>query len=155
MLLLDLIDYKLQYVIQYHIQNINTGGDIMTFLNKISDSEMKVMEKLWAFGEKTAVADITSALNDDGEKWTHQTVGTFLKRLELKDMVGSIKEGKSLYYYPLMSKDEFSIKEVNGILNWNFGGSISEFLSAFSKNENLDEKEIQNLKDWLDGINIK
>ena len=47
----------------------------------ISDSEMKVMEKLWAYGHMISVADVVAALNDDGENWTHQTVGTFLKRL--------------------------------------------------------------------------
>lgn len=33
----------------------------------ISDSEMKVMEKLWACGHMISVADVVAALNKDGE----------------------------------------------------------------------------------------
>ena len=51
----------------------------------ISDSEMKVMEKIWEQGEMISVADMVTLLNEDGESWTHQTVGTFLKRLEGKE----------------------------------------------------------------------
>ena len=54
----------------------------------ISDSEMKVMEKIWDCGEMISVADVVALLNEDGESWTHQTVGTFLKRL---DLVGNKK----------------------------------------------------------------
>ena len=41
----------------------------------ISDSEMKVMEKIWDCGEMISVADVVALLNEDGESWTHQTVG--------------------------------------------------------------------------------
>ena len=41
----------------------------------ISDSEMKVMEKIWDQGEMISVADVVALLNEDGESWTHQTVG--------------------------------------------------------------------------------
>ncbi len=61
----------------------------------ISDSEMKIMEKLWAYGHMISVADVVAALNDDGENWTHQTVGTFLKRLETKGIVSASKKGRA------------------------------------------------------------
>lgn len=60
----------------------------------ISDSEMKVMEKIWDQGEMISVADVVTLLNEDGESWTHQTVGTFLKRLEGKGMVSASKKEK-------------------------------------------------------------
>lgn len=60
----------------------------------ISDSEMKVMEKIWEQGEMISVADVVTLLNEDGESWTHQTVGTFLKRLEGKGMVSASKKEK-------------------------------------------------------------
>lgn len=62
----------------------------------ISDSEMKVMEKIWERGEMISVTDVVTLLNEDGESWTHQTVGTFLKRLEAKGIVSASKRGKSL-----------------------------------------------------------
>ena len=78
----------------------------------ISDSEMKVMEKIWEQGEMISVADMVTLLNEDGESWTHQTVGTFLKRLEGKGMVSASKKGKSLYYFPLLTKERVFINPV-------------------------------------------
>ena len=122
---------------------------------KISDSEMKVMEKVWECGEMIAVADIVTSLNKDGETWTHQTVGTFLKRLETKGMVASSKKGKSLYYFPLLSKEQFYSKEAEHFLQSKFKGSLKNFLSAFSSGKKLSEDEIKDLKDWFNDINHK
>lgn len=121
----------------------------------ISDSEMKVMEKIWECGEMIAVADVVASLNKDGKTWTHQTVGTFLKRLETKGMVASSKKGKSLYYFPLLSKEEFYSKEAENFLQSKFKGSLKNFLSAFSSGKKLSEDEIKDLKDWFNDINHK
>ena len=124
----------------------------MAPISRISDAEMKVMEKLWEFAQTTSVADITAALNSDGESWTHQTVGTFLKRLEEKEMVHSEKKGKSLYYFPLMTREQFNAKEADNFLKTKFKGSLKGFLSAFSSSKKLSNDEIQDLRDWFDDI---
>ena len=49
----------------------------MTTQSRISDAEMRVLEKLWSLGTETAIAELTVALREDGEIWTHQTVATF------------------------------------------------------------------------------
>lgn len=121
----------------------------------ISDSEMKVMEKIWDQGEMISVADVVASLNEDGESWTHQTVGTFLKRLEGKGMVSASKKGKSLYYFPLLTKEQFYAKEADQFLQSKFQGSLKSFLAAFSSEKKLSDDEMQDLKDWFDGINRK
>ncbi|OUN40788.1 hypothetical protein B5G26_13815 [Anaerotignum lactatifermentans] len=121
----------------------------------ISDSEMKVMEKIWEQGEMISVADVVTLLNEDGESWTHQTVGTFLKRLEGKGMVSASKKGKSLYYFPLLTKEQFYAKEADQFLQSKFQGSLKSFLAAFSSEKKLSDDEMQDLKDWFDGINRK
>ena len=121
----------------------------------ISDSEMKVMEKIWDCGEMISVADVVALLNEDGESWTHQTVGTFLKRLEGKGMVSASKKGKSLYYFPLLTKEQFSAKEADQFLQSKFQGTLKSFLAAFSSEKKLSDDEMQDLKDWFDGIDRK
>ena len=51
---------------------------------KISQAEMKVMEKLWERRELLTISDIVAALQEDGEEWSHQAIASFLKRLEDK-----------------------------------------------------------------------
>ena len=121
----------------------------------ISDSEMKVMEKIWDQGEMISVADVVTLLNEDGESWTHQTVGTFLKRLEGKGMVSASKKGKSLYYFPLLTKEQFYSKEADQFLQSKFQGSLKSFLAAFSSEKKLSDDEMQDLKVWFDGIDRK
>ena len=121
----------------------------------ISDSEMNVMEKIWDQGEMISVADVVASLNEDGESWTHQTVGTFLKRLEGKGMVSASKKGKSLYYFPLLTKEQFYAKEADQFLQSKFQGSLKSFLAAFSSEKKLSDDEMQDLKDWFDGIDRK
>ena len=127
----------------------------MNSFNKISEAEMKVMSKLWDFGEMVTVSEIMAALNEDGEKWTHQTVGTFLKRLETKGMVASSKNGKSLYYFPLMSREQFKSKEASGFVKSKFGGSLKGFLSAFSSSKDFSDESMKELKEWFDDIDNK
>lgn len=122
---------------------------------RISDSEMKVMELLWNSKKMTSVAEITEILNNNGESWTHQTVGTFLKRLETKGLINSSKKGKSLYYFPLISKEKFMSNQTHKFLKTNFDGSLRGFLTAFSSEKKFSKEEIQDLKDWFDEIDFK
>ena len=80
----------------------------------ISDSERKVMEKVWGFGKMITVTDLVVLLNEDGESWTHQTVGTFLKRLEAKGMVSSLKKGRDCIIFQYWTKNNFmQEKQIN------------------------------------------
>ena len=119
----------------------------------ISDSERKEMEKVWGFGKMITVTDLVVLLNEDGESWTHQTVGTLLKRLEAKGMVSSLKKGKRLYYFPILDKEQFYAREADQFLQSKFQGSLKNFLVAFSSEKELSDIELQDLKDWFDGIN--
>ena len=124
----------------------------MTTQSRISDAEMRVLEKLWSLGTETAIAELTVALREDGEIWTHQTVATFLKRLNAKGVVCYTKKGKSLYYFPKLSKEAFYAKAADHFVKQTFQGSLTGFLSAFSSTKPLSNEEIQALKDWLDEI---
>ena len=55
--------------------------------SNISDSEMKVMEKIWKSRKMVPIAEIVDELKKDGEEWTYKTVATFLIRLEEKGYV--------------------------------------------------------------------
>ena len=116
----------------------------------ISNSEMKVMGKIWEGKEMVTVKDMVGILNEEGEEWAYQTVATFLKRLETKGFLSSTKKGKKLYYFPLISREQYEKKEAKGFINSKFGGSLKNFLVAFSDSDTIDDKEIKDLKAWLD-----
>ena len=115
----------------------------------VSNSEMKVLKKIWERQEMITVQDMLNILNEDGEEWAYQTVATFLKRLESKKILSSTKKGNKLCYYPLISKEQYEKREARGFVKSKFSGSLKEFLVAFSGSDSLDEKDIKDLKEWL------
>lgn len=115
----------------------------------ISNAEMKVMGKIWEKKEMVTVQDMLDVLNEEGEEWAYQTVATFLKRLEAKNILASTKKGNKLCYYPLVSKEQYEKREARGFVKNKFRGSLKEFLVAFSGSDSMDEKDIKDLKEWL------
>lgn len=115
----------------------------------ISNSEMKVMGKIWERKEMVTVQDMVDILNEEGEEWAYQTVATFLKRLEAKKILSSTKKGNKLCYYPLVSKEQYERREARCFVKRKFRGSLKDFLVAFSGNDSLDDKDIKDLKEWL------
>ena len=56
---------------------------------------------------------------------------------------------------PYMTKEQFYAKEADQFLQSKFQGSLKSFLAAFSSEKKLSDDEMQDLKDWFDGINRK
>lgn len=127
----------------------------MNSLKKISEAEMKVMNVLWNIGEMATISQIVTVLKEEGINWTRQTTTNFLKRLEVKGMVSSSKNGKNLYYYALMNKEQFKAKEANGFIKSIFEGSIKGFLSSFYDSKEISDEDIKELKEWFDNIDNK
>lgn len=115
----------------------------------ISNAQMKVMDIIWRKEAAVTVPEMVALLNEEGEEWAYQTVATFLKRLEEKKVLGSTKNGNKLSYYPLMTRAEYKRREAHGFVNRKFGGSLKNFLVAFSGGGSADDKEIKELKEWL------
>ena len=115
----------------------------------ISESEMKVMKKIWESGRMMSVSEIVAELKQDGEEWNHTTISTFLTRLEDKKIISSTKSKNRRIYFPLVSREEYNRNEAENFIS-RFGGTLKDFLSAFSNSRPLNEKDIQELKEWLE-----
>lgn len=119
---------------------------------RISQAEMKVMEKLWERKELMAISDIVAALREDGEEWSHQAVASFLKRLEDKGFLSSTKKSYKRSYFPLISKEQYRRREAKSFVNERFDGSLKNFLAAFSGNRAMSKEKVDELKEWLKGF---
>lgn len=118
----------------------------------ISESELKVMEKIWASEQMLTIAEILAALREDGGEWSYNTVAMLLTRLAEKKYVSSTKSTKSrLLYFPLVGRADFNRKEATNFVS-KFGGTLKDLLSAFSSNRPLKKEEIEELKEWIKKI---
>ena len=114
---------------------------------KLSKKEEGLMEHLWSL-EKAFMKDILDAYPEPKPATT--TVATLLKRMADKGFVGYTTYGNSREYYPLKVKAEYFSTHVNGLIKSFFNNSASQFASFFTRETNLSESELQDLKKIID-----
>ncbi len=115
---------------------------------KLFDSERKVMEVLWEFGEMRA-SEIVKVLKDR-IGWNRNTTYTVVKKCVEK---GAIKRIEPHFVCQAMySKEDIQEYETEELVNRMFDGSKEKFFAAFLDKEDFTDDEIQNLKDMVKNL---
>jgi len=124
----------------------------MENFQRMSEAEAEVMRLIW-----TADDTITSAqiINEIGEKkqWKPSTIWTFLGRLVEKGLIQAKKVGKTNYYTPALTEEEYRQEETRQFLNSVHGGSVKSFFAALSAGKSLNKDELAELRQWLEESN--
>ena len=123
----------------------------MGTIKNSSDSETVLLEILWKEDKPLSVSQMMDRLEERQIKWAYTTVGTFLKRMEKKGLVSSVKEGRSYYYRSEVKKGEITTGPAKYIDKY-FKGSLNEFLAAFTRERSLTKDEIRELKELTDSL---
>ena len=114
---------------------------------QLSNSEEQLMEHLWKL-KKAFMKDLLDSFPKPKPATT--TVATLLKRMIDKKFVAYNEVGNSREYYPLVKKEDYFSKHVNGLIKNFFNDSASQFASFFTKETNLTENELEDLKKIID-----
>ena len=113
---------------------------------KLFDSEAKVMEIIWERGPLSAKE--ISLIAADSIGWNKNTTYTVIKKLEAKGFIRRDEPG--FICTPLVSQEEMQKKEATSLLNKVFGGSRKALFSALLEDEELSEREIEELKSLIE-----
>ncbi len=116
---------------------------------KISDSEMELMQIIWAKGEKVTSSELAERLKDT---WKPTTIMTFLKRLGDKGVLEIRKEGKTNFYSVKMTEDEYKQQQTEEFLRDMHKGSVTSLLAALTKGKQPDSAELAEIKEWFDKL---
>lgn len=119
-------------------------------MQKLSESELAIMQKLWQTEESVTVSQLVEAFSGS-RGWKTQTVNTFLTRLAEKGFVHSEKRGVQNLYTVAIPEAEYRSEETRSFLRGVHGGSVQSFLTALYDGDGLPESEIDELKKWLAG----
>lgn len=112
--------------------------------NKIlTQTEWYLMESLWAKSRQTGREAVEYLKNSVG--WSRSTTLTMLRRMTEKGYIRCTEENGVLVYYPLIRREEAALQETESFLNRVYNGSISTFMSAFTKRQKLSKDEIDEL----------
>ncbi len=109
---------------------------------QLTKAEEQIMQILWTMEEGT-VQDILKKF--DESKPARTTIATILSILENKNFVEHRSEGRSNIYKALITKEDYSKKQLFGFVKNYFNGSFSSMVSFFAKETNLSIEEMDKL----------
>ena len=139
------------------MQNILTNSDYCdsiyysnsleaTIMQKLFDSELKVMELIWA--HEPISAKELSVLADQEFGWNKNTTYTVIKKIEAKGYIRRNDPG--FICVSLISKKDVCENEMQGLIDKLFGGSRKALFSALIEDEKLTKDEIDELRKLID-----
>ena len=115
-------------------------------MQKLFDSEIKVMEIIW--DSEPITAKQVSLIAAETIGWNKNTTYTILKKLESK---GAIKrEEPGFICTSLVSRNEVQKAETQSLVDKLFGGSKKALFSALLEDEKLSERDIKELRDMIE-----
>ena len=109
---------------------------------QLTKAEEQVMQILWEMGEGL-VKDVRDRF--DEPKPARNTVSTVIRILEKKGFVGHKDYGKVFVYFPLVMKNDYSGKQLFGLLNDYFNNSFPAMASYFAREKDLSIKDLEQL----------
>ncbi len=105
------------------------------------------MNRLWAMDEPSvSVRQLLAEYPDPKPAYT--TLGTYMKILTQKGFVKPEKreeDGKTFFFRPLITQDEYRKRVMKDVKNTLFGGSLRSLVNFFAKEEKIPDDEIQEL----------
>jgi predicted transcriptional regulator len=113
----------------------------------LSKAEEELMNHLWE-KEKAFLKDLIEAYPDPKPAAT--TISTLLKRMQEKKFVDYQIEGKARLYFPLVSKESYFGKHLQGLIKNFFNDSPAQFASFFAKQSSFTEAQLKELKSMID-----
>ncbi|NLY09005.1 MAG: BlaI/MecI/CopY family transcriptional regulator [Tissierellia bacterium] len=115
----------------------------MTF-KKLTQSEEELVKLVWE-SDSIKSSELVK-LCEEKFNWKKSTTYTILKRAEKKGVI----ENNNSTVKPCISEDEYNTNRGLSFLDKHFGGSLPKFITAFSRENTLDEKDIEELEKLIE-----
>jgi len=118
-------------------------------MKQISKSELIIMDVLWKKFPMGA-ADVAESVTD--QKWNIRTVKTLLSRLVQKGILNTQQDGRRYLYSPILSKDEYGVKILNGISESFYDGRNAALFLNLVKSNDLSSQDIDEISALLEKL---
>ena len=115
-------------------------------MEKLFDSELKVMELIWE--REPVSAKELSLLAADRIGWNKNTTYTVIKKLQAKGYIN--RDDPGFIYTSLLSKEDVRRTETRRLTDRLFGGSKKALFSALLADEELTEADLQELREIIE-----
>ncbi len=113
----------------------------------LTENELEVMQILWKQAPLT-VSDILSSIQRKPMP-AYTSLLTLVQTMEKKGYIKHEKSGKAFAYLPMLKQEKFLISEVKRVAKRLFGGSPGKLVLNLVENEQLNQAEMEALKQLL------
>lgn len=120
----------------------------MSDTKKLTPAEWEIMEAIWEMGGRPAIREVLEHAFPNGEK-AYTTVQTIMNILVKKGMLKTKKIGLVNFYQPVKSREEMIGSEMDHLVSRVFHGSVPAMASFLFRSKDLDLKEIEKIKAFL------
>ena len=110
---------------------------------RLGDLQLRIMRVLWELGEGT-VTDVQQHLS--GEALAYTTVATMLRKMEDRNLVEHVEEGRRFVYRASVSMDEVTRSMTGDLVDRLFGGSLADAVSHLLDSREVSREELARLE---------
>lgn len=113
---------------------------------KVFESEYRLCQILW----ENEPVNSTKLVQLCKEKlgWSKATTYTVVRRLSERGVV----KNQNAVVTSLVSRDEIQASEIEELVEKTFGGSIPQFIAAFTKQRGLKAEEVAQIREIIDNL---
>lgn len=114
----------------------------------LPDSELEVMLVLWRYQEPIRTARILEEVSPE-KQWTMSTLKVLLARLEQKQFIECVREGRFTLYRALVPESRYRRKETNGLLARFYQSSAKHMVASLVQDGGLTQEDLKELSEIL------
>ena len=116
---------------------------------KLPDTELKVMQAVWHIDPPAS----TSAVREELQKerpWNLSALQTLLGRLVRRGFLQTEKQGKSRYYTPLVTEEDYLAEDSRRYFQTWTGGSLRDLVACLYVNHSVTKEDLEELKAFIE-----
>jgi len=111
-------------------------------IEKISESELEIMQAVWEHGKPMNIAEIRTAVSERSG-WESSTIKTLVQRLLAKGILEQTK--REVYYYsPAITREEYNRYATKKLIDRLYSGSVKNLVAALVE-VGLDDSDMEEL----------
>lgn len=120
----------------------------MKNLPAVSDSELTLLQIIWAQGGTALFAEIMTVLAQGGSEWKKNTVLTLLSRLVDKGYLATSKLGRRNTYTALVSAGDYQAAQTKTFVEKIYKGNVRGLVSTLLEQDILSSEDLDELSQF-------
>ena len=115
----------------------------------LGEAELEVMLAVWDCPQPVSASQVLEEM-EGSRNWKLPTLMTVLGRLCQKGYLRCEKEGRSNFYRPLVTREEYREGEGRTLLRRLYGNSLPRLVASLHESGAVGEEELEALRRFLD-----